>query len=79
MSKGGFGDSVRDASEKDWQQLIGRRLEHVQNNDDTISSEVGTLIHRNNHQPLPSLYNAPHKNGSKLGSHDNEETQPMVR
>ncbi|XP_028966957.1 ATP-sensitive inward rectifier potassium channel 12 [Galendromus occidentalis] len=79
MSKGGYGDSVRDASEKDWQQLIGRRLEHAQNNDDTISSEVGTLIHRNNHQPLPSLYNPPHKNGSKLGSHDSDETQPMVR
>lgn len=76
---GSPGGLSRDATERDWQQLIGRRLEHVQNNDDTISSEVGTLIHRGGHQNLlPGLYQPPGK-GHKGNVGDSEEIQPMVR
>ncbi|XP_022661831.1 G protein-activated inward rectifier potassium channel 3-like isoform X1 [Varroa destructor] len=74
----GFG---RESNERDWQQLIGRRLEHVQNNDDTISSEVGTLIHRGAHQNLtPGLFQPPGKSfKGVVGSHEADENTPIVR
>lgn len=78
---GGPGGLGHGATERDWQQLIGRRLEHIQNNDDTISSEVGTLIHREAHQNLPpGLYQPPGK-GLKggVGPLDTDESTPMVR